>query len=152
NRLDVVNRLWTQTIVQFNALRQQSLLTPFGIGKAERRDLVLALAVIIGIVLAIATAGVLRVGRRREGDLLDAGWGELQRRVGHRGIASRSDEGPCDFLARVRMRVGQGEAGARIGELVERYVQLRYACVEAPAQAVRDFTRAVRDLRLPRRG
>ncbi len=151
NRLDVVNRLWTQTIVQFNALRQQSLLTPFGIDKAGRRDLVLALAVIVAIVLAIATAWVLRAGRRREGDLLDAGWMELQRRLARLGIASRRDEGPRDFLARVRTQLADAEAGARIGALVGRYVELRYACVDAPTEAVRDFVRDVRKLRLPHR-
>ena len=151
NRLDVVNRAWTQTIVQFNALRQQSLLTPFGIDRAERKDLVLMLAVIVGVVLAIATAWVLRPGRRDDGDLVDITWKRLQRRLAPRGLAARDDEGPHDYRERVGAYIADSGTRARFAALVDAYAGLRYASVEPDAERARAFAATARALRLPAR-
>jgi transglutaminase-like putative cysteine protease len=150
NRLDVVNRLWTQTIVQFSALRQKSLLTPFGIDQAEQGDLLLALACIVAFVMLIATIWVLRTGRVTHGDALDASWTRLRRTLAKRGIEPRSDEGPLDYLVRLQVRFPGAEARIRLADLVKSYVELRYATREPPAERVRVFARAVRELRLPR--
>ncbi len=145
NQLDVVNRLWTQTIVQFNALRQQSLLTPFGIDKANRHDLLLALAVIVSLVLGAATLWVVRTGRARRGDPLDEAWRALQAKGLRAGFALRAGEGPIDYRQRLR---DAGVDAAAV--LVDEFVTLRYAHAEPPAERVRDFVASVRALRLPR--
>ena len=151
NRLDVVNRAWTQTIVQFNALRQQNLLTPFGIDKAEQKDLVLLLAAIVGLVLAIATVWVLRPARGKRGDVVDRAWQQLQRRLARHGLAAREDEGPHDYRDRALARIRSTEARARFSEVLDTYIGLRYACIEPPAERVRAFAAAADSLRLSRR-
>ncbi|MCW5568825.1 MAG: DUF4129 domain-containing protein, partial [Dokdonella sp.] len=145
NHLDVVNRLWTQTIVQFNAMRQQSLLTPFGIDKASRRDLVLALATLVGLVLAGATLWVIRSGRRRVSDPLDEAWKTLRSKAARAGITDLAAEGPLDY--RARLVAAHVDAAAR---LVDDFIELRYAHVEPPAERVLAFVDAVKQLRLPR--
>lgn len=145
NQFDVVNRLWTQTIVQFNTLRQQSLLTPFGIDKASRRDLVLALAVLVSLVLAAATLWVIRTGRRRGGDPLDEAWRRLRAKAARAGVTDLAGEGPLDY--RARLTAAKADAAAR---LADDFIELRYAHVEPPAERVRAFVDAVKQIRLPR--
>ena len=150
NQFDVVNRLWTQSIVQFNALRQQSLLTPFGIEKAEQKHLVLVLASIIGLVLLMATGWVLHAGRRTRGDLLDESWKRLQRKFTRRGVVTRCDEGPLDFLARALKHVESAATRAQLVGLVNAYIGLRYATSEPSAEHVRAFAVGTRQFSVPR--
>ena len=150
NRLDVVNRLWTQTIVQFNALRQRSLLTPFGIDRAEQKDLVLALAISIALLLLAATAWVLRGGGRRRTDPLDAAWQSLRDKLANHGIASRDDEGPLALRHRALQSITGDATRRRVAELVDGYVALRYASPFPEPERALAFATAVRELRLPR--
>ena len=71
NQLDLVNRLWTQTVLQFNNLSQRNLLQPIGIARADQRELLLSLAVVFALVLLGGTAWVLNQGRRSRGEALD---------------------------------------------------------------------------------
>ena len=102
NRLDLVNRLWTQTIVQFNALRQKSLLSPIGITEASQNDLLRALVIAIVLVLLIATAWVLRSGKLAPVDELDAAWQSFRQKIARHGIPARPHEGPVAWLARLK--------------------------------------------------
>lgn len=149
NRLDVVNRMWTQTIVQFNALRQRSLLTPFGVSRAEQGDLLLALACIIAFVLAVATAWVMYSARRSHGDALDSQWQRVRRKLSAIGIETRADEGPLDYMARA-LNLIDGSARNRFAAVVQTYVVLRYAVHEPPPERVRAFAADVRELRVRR--
>ena len=149
NRLDVVNRMWTQTIVQFNVLRQQSLLTPFGIDRAEQKDLVLALATSVGILLLVATAWVLRSGRRRSVDPLDEGWRQLCATLARRGITSRDEEGPLDLKRRACAGIDAADVRTTLGRLIDEYIALRYATSSAEPERVRAFASATREFRVP---
>lgn len=150
NRLDVVNRLWTQTIVQFNSLRQQSLLTPFGIDRAEQKDLVLALAVSVALLLLAATAWVLRSGRRDRVDPIDAAWQNLREKLARHGVATRDDEGPLALRQRVLPALGPDGPRQRVADLFDRYIALRYAEPSPEPERALAFASAVRELRLPR--
>ncbi len=147
NRLDVMNRLWTEGIIRFDHLRQQGLLTPFGVADADPADLMLALAVAIALVLVAATAWAIRSAPRRRGDALDHAWRLLRARLARAGIESRDSEGPLDLLARVRAQ--SRVAAPRLEPLVRRYVALRYGGDTDP-ERVRAFERAARRFRLPR--
>ncbi|WP_440222740.1 transglutaminase TgpA family protein [Dokdonella sp. MW10] len=150
NRLDVVNRLWTDTIVQFNALRQRSLLTPFGVRDADQGDLLRVLACVVAVVLGLATWWVMRSPRDVRGDALDAAWRRLQRRALRRGLDARDGEGPLDWLERARARIVDATTADRLAAIVRDYVTLRYAHAEPPPEQVDAFARAVRELKLPR--
>ncbi len=150
NRLDLINRLWTQSIVQFNALRQKSLLSPFGISEAEQEDLLLALGSAIAVILLLATAWVLHSGTAQRVDALDASWNRLRARLGRRGLVSRTAEGPFDFMARTRHRIEEPDVQQRLEQLVHAYVTLRYAVIEPDPAAVSAFAKAVGEFHLPR--
>ena len=149
NRLDVVNRLWTQTIVQFNALRQKSLLTAFGISSAEQSDLLLVLASIIALILIVATLWVLRSGSPPRGDALDLAWQTLRNRMARRGLAAHDDEGPLDYLQRIRSSTADSVDRQRLEHLIKIYIELRYARRNAPTAEVQAFARTIRESGLP---
>ena len=87
NQFDLVNRVWNNAIVQFNALRQQSLLTPFGVdnadfgqtdGRARRSSTVL--------LVAVRVVGSAHAARR--GDALDAAYESLRAKLAKAGAPS----------------------------------------------------------------
>ncbi len=149
NRLDVINNLWTRTIVQFNALRQKSLLQPLGISNAEQRDLLLALTIIGAALLIAATIGAMRSSRIQGGDRLDSAWRKLRRRLANRGLPERPDEGPLDYLKRIKAR-WRGDPGLPVlEELVRRYVELRYSRGSAEDADIQAFARRIREFKSP---
>jgi transglutaminase-like putative cysteine protease len=142
NQFDLVNRAWNDVIVQFNALRQQGLLTPFGIDKAEYGDLV---AILIGsstLLLGLFAWWTLR-SPRRSGDPLDAAYARLCEKLARAGAVRAPAEGPRSFALRIAVTNLNGPA---IVDLLERYVGLRYACALPSMDAVREFSRSVASL------
>ncbi|MBN8726797.1 MAG: DUF3488 domain-containing transglutaminase family protein [Xanthomonadales bacterium] len=149
NQLDVVNRLWTQGVLRFDALRQKGLLTPFGVADARPGDLLLALSAALAVAMVLATLWALRGGPRVRGDELDRAWAHLLRRLGRRGIAHRPAEGPMEFLARMN---GDAPAlAARLAPVIGEYAELRYGARIADAARVAAFARRARRLALPSR-
>ena len=146
NRIDLVNRGWNSLVVQFNELRQQSLLTPFGVAKAEYYDLISVLIGSSTVLLALYSWWVLR--RPREaGDALDAGYAMLCRKLARAGAARAGHEGPRTYAARLG---AIPDTPRSVLQLLEHYVGLRYARALPASAAVREFVAAVRGLRLPR--
>lgn len=145
NQFDLVNRGWNNVIVQFNAIRQQSVLTPFGVARAEYYDLIWVLVGSSMLLLALYSWWVLR--RPPEpGDALDAAWRALCRKVARGGIERVPSEGPRAFAARVARLATPLPA---LLELIERYAGLRYAHALPGPGDVRAFAGAVRALRIP---
>ncbi len=144
NQFDVVNRLWNDTIVQFNALRQQSLLTPFGIAKADYMDLMWTLIGVSTLLLGLFVWWVLRAPRRVE-DPLDVAFARLRRKLERAGAVSLPAEGPQTLAARAEALWPGNRALQR---LFASYVGLRYACALPSTGAVHAFTRAVAALRV----
>lgn len=148
NRLDVVNRLWSESILRLDRLRQQGLLARFGVDDASPADLMLALSIVLASVLLAATVWAIRSSPRPRGDVLDRAWHRLGRKLARRGIEARANEGPLDLLARVRL----ASAGlARAFEpLALRYVALRYGGDTDP-ERLQGFLRSARNFRVSRR-
>jgi protein-glutamine gamma-glutamyltransferase len=144
NQFDVLNRAWNSAVVQFNVLRQQSLLTPFGIEKAEYGDLVTAAIVGSSVLLALFAWWVLRVPRERV-DPLDAAYAALCRKLARAGSPREPQEGPQTLTTRT---AGLWPGDRDVQRLIARYVNLRYACALPEAGAVRAFARSVASLRL----
>ena len=145
NQFDVLSRVWNSAVVQFNSLRQQSLLTPFGIEKAEYGDLVTAALVGSSVLLALFAWWVLRAPRVRV-DPLDAAYAALCRKLARAGAPPRPQDGP-QTLALRSADLWPGERDVQ--RLLARYVNLRYACALPEAGAVRAFAQAVAALHLP---
>lgn len=139
NRLDLVNRFWNDIIIQFNALRQQHLLSPFGIEKTDYPQLAALLIASSTIMLGVFAWWVLR-GPRRTRDPIDTAYAELCRKLARAGLRRDPAEGPQHFAARIRKA---GLHGARLQDLLARYMHLRYAC-QMPGEAdVKLFARDV---------
>jgi protein-glutamine gamma-glutamyltransferase len=145
NQFDLVNRVWNDAIVQFNVLRQQSLLTPFGVDKADYASLMIFLIGSSSLLLILFVWWVLRVPRVH-GDALDQAYGRLRAKLSKAGLISKSADGPLTLAARVKSH-------QEITAVFSEYVRLRYACAVPELNEVRRFARAVASLRLaaPRR-
>lgn len=146
NRFDVVNRLWTEGIIGFNALRQKGLLAPFGIAEANHGDLLLTLSGVLGVVMLFATVWAMRGTAPAQGDALERAWTRLRRRAARAGFAARPELGPLDWLQQIRARAPEVAAG--LAPLVETYADLRYARAVAEPAEVEAFARHVRRYRL----
>jgi hypothetical protein len=145
NRLDLVNRFWNDAIVQFNALRQRSLLTPFGISRAEYPQLMLAMFAAATLLLGLFAWWVMRAPKPA-GDALDAAYASLCRKLARAGVVRDPGEGPTT-LGR---RAGAGLASPRtVQRLLADYVGMRYACASPAPERIQTFTRAIAALRLP---
>ena len=145
NQFDLVNRVWNDAIVQFNVLRQQSLLAPFGIDKAEYSQLMTVLIALSSLLLGAFAWWTLR-SAPAPGDPLDAAYARLCRKVARAGTTRLPHEGPLAFAQRAS--ASGTRATREIGDLFTEYAALRYACVTAPTAAVRAFARQVAALRV----
>jgi transglutaminase-like putative cysteine protease len=144
NQFDLVNRVWNEAIVQFSALRQQSMLTPFGVDKADYGSL---MAVLIGTssLLLIAFAWwVLRMPRVRD-DALDAAYGKLRAKLDKAGAASTPAEGPLTLAERTRTLWPEDR---HLALAFLNYVRLRYGCQRPEDEDVRAFAQSIASLRL----
>jgi len=145
NRFDFVNRFWNSAVVQFNVLRQQGLLTPFGVEKAEYSHLMAVLIAVSTLLLGLFAWMVLRAPRAHP-DTLDAAYAGLRRKLTRAGMPPQDTEGPITLTARAGMLWPQHRD---VSLLLADYARLRYAFAVPPAGQVQAFARTVAALRLP---
>lgn len=144
NRIDIVNRLWDQAVVGFNALRQRGLLTRFGVDGGDWRSLAALLAGGASVLMAIGLA--LALYERPRGDALTRGFARLQRRLERCGLPRRTGEGPRDYLSRAADRLDDADT-AQLLELMATYLHLRYGSLRPPAETVHNWIQAVTKFR-----
>jgi len=135
NQFDLINRGWNSVVVQFNALRQQNLLVPLGIARADYQTLTALLIGSGSVLLLLGALWVMRAPRRRV-DALDAAYERLCAKLASNDRARTPDEGPLHLAQRTR----DGTARA----LLEDYVSLRYAHALPDPGDTAEFARAVR--------
>jgi protein-glutamine gamma-glutamyltransferase len=141
NQWDVVNRMWNQGVIGFDALRQRGLLTPFGVRDVDPGTLVRLLSV--GIALFGMAGLAWALWRRSEGDPALAAMRALERKLARAGIARGYSEGPRNYLRRaIRALPGQR---VELDQLMRCYIELRYATVEPSPESLRAFRQAVRN-------
>ena len=144
DRIDVLNRLWDQSVVGFNALRQRGLLTRFGVDPQRWQSVALALGGALAVVLVLGLALALRepVAAR---DSLGRGFDRLERRLARRGHRRQPGEAPAQFMERIAGNLPAAHAST-LRELSTEFVRLRYACTQPVSRlAVRDWTRRARE-------
>ena len=144
NRIDIVNRLWDQAVIGFNALRQRGLLTRLGVDGSDWRSLAGLLAGSTGVLMAIGLA--LALYERPRGDALTRGFARLQRRLERCGLPRRPGEGPRDYLLRAAEHLDAADA-AQLSALMAGYLQLRYGSLQPPVKTVHDWIQAVTKFR-----
>ena len=149
NHLDIANRLWTRSVITFDSLRQNAVLTEFGASQLSHGDLLLVLTIVLTVTMGIAAAWAMRESRTRRGDPLDRAWQRFRARLARAGIDDRPDEGPLDLGARLRAAVP--ERSREIDALVGEYVALRYGSLAPERARIAALGRRLRAVRLPRR-
>jgi len=135
NQFDLINRGWNSVVVQFNSLRQQNLLVPLGIARADYQTLTALLIGSGSVLLLLGALWVMRAPRRRV-DPLDAAYERLCAKLARQEVARSPPEGPLDLARRTR----DGSARA----LLDIYVSLRYARALPDTGETAAFARAVR--------
>ncbi len=143
NQFDLVNRVWNEAIVQFSALRQQSMLTPFGVEKADYGVLMTALIGISTFLLMAFVWWVLRAPRSDK-DALDVAYEKLRVKLNKAGTASTPADGPMTLAEKARTRWPDNE---NLALAFINYIRLRYGCQFPNASDVRAFARSVSSLR-----
>ncbi|MGH8212130.1 MAG: transglutaminase TgpA family protein [Rhodanobacteraceae bacterium] len=148
DRLDVVNRLWARGVVGFDALRQSTMFTPFGIPRLEWGELAIGLATGIVVMLGLGLLVALHKPGAPPRDALDAAQRRLQRKLEKHGLQREPQEGPRDFFARCMLALPGSRA--ELAALARTYLQLRYGHAAPPAEPVRTYSRTVRNFRARR--
>lgn len=140
--IDWLRRGWNDWVLGYGALQQQRLLRPFGVDRADWRQLGLALVVAAGLALALTVVLLLR---RPPGALhpVDRAWQRLRRRLNRAGYALPATLGPRAAIAHLD---GQPDLQA----LCRRYSDWAYG---APAKREPDarLLDALRKARITRR-
>lgn len=143
NHWDIVNRWWNKGVIGFDSLRQHGLLTPFGIRDTDTTTL--------GILLAISSVLFIAIGlgwamlRRQRRDPLREAMRGLERKLAREGIVRRPAEGPQHYLSRASRALPARRA--QLNQLMNDYLNLRYAHDEPAPELLKMFQRAVREFR-----
>jgi transglutaminase-like putative cysteine protease len=136
-----INNGWNQWVLGYNPQRQQELLKRLGMPAPDWRSMTLALTILCGLMLLGLTGWLL--WRRPRLDPAERQWRRLSRRLGRRGLARHSWEGPQDYARRIaRALPAITEEIDRIAAL---YAGLRYGSL--PPVALRELRRRVASLR-----
>ncbi len=143
NHWDIVNRWWDKGIIGFDSLRQRGLLTQFGIRETDTTTLGILLAISSLLFMAIGLAWALL--RKQRLDPLRKAMRRLEEKLARAGIVRRSTEGPQHYLSRASRALPAQRA--KLIQLMNRYLNLRYAHHEPPPELLKTFQHAVREFR-----
>ena len=134
---------WDLWILGYGAERQLEILSELGLGIENWRDVTVALALAIGVLLPLIGWSIMRSpGRAR--DPVALLYRRFCARLARRGLERADHEGPYDFAARVG--VSRPDLAATVTRITDLYVGLRYA-PSPPSGDIATLRRAVRDFR-----
>ncbi len=143
---DWVNAYWNGWVLGYGPEVQQLFLSFFGLDSV--RNMLLALTA--GITLVLLWIGAGAFGRAQAPATTERAlllWQRAGRRLARIGYVQRADEGPRDFVERVREREPALEAA--LDTLLDTYLRLRYAGEQDRALEIR-LAAAIKHLRRPR--
>lgn len=143
NLQDWLRRNWNDLLLGFDAQRQSSLLSSFGIEKLRGQDL----AILFGIAAFLALSWMIWLSARgqREADPVLRAWHKLAARYRRLGLEREAHESASDWVARIaRVRPDLAEG---LHELSNRFANWRYAPPQPGVRSTRAVTDLVRALR-----
>jgi len=120
---------WNQWVVGYNLERQRELLSRLGMPSPSWEKMAMALFWLLGLLVAIFSLWMLR--RAQDEDPVVKAWRKFCLKLARRGTERRAAEGPRAFAARAAAE--QPHAAARVGEISDLYVRLRYGPAPDPA-------------------
>lgn len=121
---DNANARWNDWVVQFDQLKQESLLADLGFADPDWRAFAVTLGSGLAAAMALLFGWLAWEFRPRSTDPAAASYRRFSARLARRGVARETGEAPTAFAARVaRLRPDLGPAAATITDL---YLRLRY--------------------------
>jgi transglutaminase-like putative cysteine protease len=139
---DSINYQWDLRVLNFDEDSQRSFLLSLGLGAATWPEILVWVAVVIGLILALLALWMRRAGHSGV-DEVGRAYAHFCRMLERAGLRRESWEGPQHFGERAAMHFA--EQAEAIRHVTALYIQLRYA---PAAPEPRAFVQAVR--RLPR--
>lgn len=120
---DYVNVAWDRWVIGFNPQSQLELLGRFGLQSWE--NMVLALTVlVVGFMSLVGLLVMLQMRAARPADHAVRLWRRATARLARAGYAQRADEGPRDYVDRVRRE--RPEWAPVLEPLLDAYLDARY--------------------------
>ena len=136
---------WNDFVLGFNAVRQQSLLSAFGLPNADSSDLAIAFGVVTGILLTIVGLFQLRDRGPRRDPLLRA-WSRFTARLARAHLRKQSHEPALAWARRVAALLPAQRED--VLSLSQRFASARYARPEMDEPARRALIQALRAFRI----
>ena len=139
-----MNSQWEAWVVGYNLDRQREFFSNLGYPSVDWRTLGFWLMVAVIAVGVAVTIGLLVHERppRPEASLL--AWNRFCAKLGAAGLGRAPNEGPLDYLGRVR--AARPELAAEAAEITRRYIEARYGA-GASRDELRELARRVKDFR-----
>jgi protein-glutamine gamma-glutamyltransferase len=138
---EALTHQWNLLVLGYNPERQRELMSWLGMRDADWLELASTLMAVLGGFVLLLFAWMLR--RFTRPDPVQAAWRQFCRKLGARGVARASHEGPRDYAERAARNLpSAAEAIRRIAAL---YIALRYGA-SAPAESVVQLRRMIKEL------
>ena len=141
-----MNSQWDQWVVGYNVDKQRQFFSDMGFRNVDWRTLAFWLMVAIFIVGGAVTLGLLLRERQPRADPSLAAWNRFCAKLAAAGLARAPQEGPLDYLARVKAQ--RPDWATEAEEITRRYIDARYGSgasredIQQLATLVRDFRAA----------
>lgn len=121
---DAVNNFWNNRVVDYNELKQRSLMQALGIKNPDYRTLVIAIAITFVAFFLALTAYLGWKHRPAKRDPLVTVYSQLCRKLARVGLGREDHEGPVSYLQRVA--IVRPDLADQLRELRALYANLRY--------------------------
>jgi len=132
---DAVNNFWNDRIVQYNELKQRSLMARLGIQDANWRDLGFAFATALIVFFTTLTLYLGWLYRPRQRDRVAVLYERLCKKLARVTVPKAPYEGPRDYLERAA--AARPDVAMELRELQSLYLNLRYGPANSPAELER---------------
>ena len=139
-----MNSQWDQWVVGYNVEKQRQFFSDMGFRNVDWRTLAFWLMVAIFVVGGAVTLGLLLRERQPRIDPSLAAWNRFCAKLAAAGLARAPQEGPLDYLARVRAQ--RPEWAKEAEEITRRYIEARYG-TGVSREELQQLSTLVRDFR-----
>jgi len=128
---EALTHQWNLLVLGYNPERQRELMSWLGMRDADWLELASTLLAVLGAFVLLLFAWMLR--RFARPDPVQAAWRQFCRKLGARGVARASHEGPRDYAERAARNLPAAEEPIR--RIAALYIALRYGPAGASTQA-----------------
>ena len=142
---DAINAAWDRWVLAFGPDQQSALLESLGIRSPSLRDIALACAAMVSLVLLVFVLAGMRAGMARQ-DPVERAWQQLCARLARRVRPRAPHEGPAEYARTVAAL--RPDIGTAVLELATAYLRLRYETTPG-GEEVRRFAARVTAFRVP---